>query len=92
MLEEWSRRYGFAALCLALLSLIFFAENGLLDLIRMKRQIRNMQATTRTLMEENARLKGEIELLKTDDKYLEEMARKRFGFIREGEKVYRVEP
>lgn len=58
----------------------------------MKRQIRNVEATAKSLSEENIRLKGEIELLKTDDKYLEEMARKRFGFIREGEKVYRTEP
>ncbi len=92
MLEEWSRRYGILALSLAFLFVILFSENGLLDLFRMKRQIRNIEATAKSLMDENARLKGEIELLKTDDKYLEEMARKRFGFIREGEKVYRIEP
>lgn len=92
MLEEWSKRYGILALSLAFLFVIFFSENGLLDLIRMKRQIRNIEATAKNLFDENARLKGEIELLKTDDKYLEEMARKRFGFIREGEKVYRIEP
>lgn len=92
MFEEWSRRYGILALCLAFLFVILFSENGLLDWIRMKRQIRNVEATAKSLSEENIRLKGEIELLKTDDKYLEEMARKRFGFIREGEKVYRTEP
>lgn len=91
MFEEWSKRYGILALSLAFLFVIFFSENGLFDLIRMKRQIRNIEATSKSLEEENARLKGEIELLKTDDKYLEEMARKRFGFIREGEKVYRIE-
>lgn len=92
MLEELSRRYGVLALGLAFLFVIFFSENGLLDLIRMKRQTRNIEAATKSLLDENARLKGEIELLKTDDKYLEEVARKRFGFIREGEKVYRIEP
>jgi cell division protein FtsB len=92
MLEEWSRRYGILALSLAFIFVILFSENGLLDLIRMKRQIRNIEVTSKSLLEENARLKGEIELLKTDDKYLEDMARKRFGFIREGEKVYRIEP
>ncbi len=91
MFEEWSRRYGILALSLAFLFVIFFSENGLLDLIRMKRQIRNVEATAKSLEEENIRLRREVELLKTDDKYLEEMARKRFGFIREGEKVYRIE-
>jgi cell division protein FtsB len=91
MFEEWSRRYGILALSLAFLFVIVFSQNGLLDLLRMKRQIRNIEATAKSLEQENTRLKGEIELLKTDDKYLEEMARKRFGFIREGEKVYRIE-
>lgn len=91
MFEEWSRRYGILALSLAFIFVILFSENGLLDLIRMKRQVRNIEAVSKSLAEENARLKREIEKLKTDDKYLEEMARKRFGFIREGEKVYRTE-
>ena len=91
MFEEWSRRYGILVLSLAFIFVILFSENGLLDLIRMKRQVRNIEAASKSLAEENIRLKGEIERLKTDDKYLEEMARKRFGFIREGEKVYRTE-
>jgi cell division protein FtsB len=91
MFEEWSRRYGILALILAFIFVILFSENGLLDLIRMERQIRSIEGTSKSLTEENIRLKGEIEQLKTDDKYLEEMARKRFGFIREGEKVYRTE-
>ena len=91
MFEEWSRRYGILVLSLAFIFVILFSENGLLDLIRMKRQVRNIEAASKSLAEENTRLKGEIERLKTDDKYLEEMARKRFGFIREGEKVYRTE-
>ena len=36
-------------------------------------------------------LKGEIERVQKDDRYLEDVARKKFGFIREGEKVYRIE-
>jgi cell division protein FtsB len=35
-------------------------------------------------------LKGEIDRLQHDDRYLEDVARKN-GFIREGEKVYRIE-
>jgi len=39
---------------------------------------------------ENLRLRNEIERLKTDDRYLEEVAR-RHGFLKEGEKLYRTE-
>jgi cell division protein FtsB len=91
MFEEWLRRYGILVLSLAFIFVILFSENGLLDLIRMKRQVRNIEAASKSLAEENTWLRGEIQRLKTDDKYLEEMARKRFGFIREGEKVYRTE-
>jgi cell division protein FtsB len=50
-----------------------------------------MDVSLKGLQDENIALKGEIERLRTDDRYLEEVARQKFGFIREGEKVYRIE-
>ncbi len=62
-----------------------------MDYIKLKRQMIVMDTSIRKLQDENVVLKGEIERLQKDDRYLEDMARKRFGFIREGEKVYRFE-
>jgi cell division protein FtsB len=32
-----------------------------------------------------------LEKLQKDDQYLEEIARKKYGLVREGERVYRIE-
>jgi cell division protein FtsB len=90
MLEDLARKYGFLVLLLALVSIILFSGNGVLDYIRLKRQIGVIDNSIKRLEEENIVLKGKIDRVQKDDRYLEEMARK-FGFIREGEKVYRIE-
>ena len=91
MFEDLMRRYGFVALLLSLVFLVVFSENGLVDYVKLKGQIKAIDASITQLQKENVTLKGEIERLARDDKYLEEVARKRYGFIREGEKVYRIE-
>ncbi len=91
MFEDMARRYGFLALLFALSFVVFFAENGILDYVKLKRQITMKDVSIGKLQQENATLKGEIERMQNDDRYLEDVARKRFGFIREGEKVYRIE-
>jgi cell division protein FtsB len=40
---------------------------------------------------ENALMAQELERLQKDDQYLEEMVRVKYGLVRDGEKVYRVE-
>lgn len=44
------------------------------------------------LEKRNVRLEREKHLLETDPVYLEKVARKKMGLIREGEKVYRMVP
>lgn len=91
MLEDMAKRYGVIGLLLAMVFVMFFCENGILDYITLKRQMTVMDTSIKKLQDENVVLKGEIERLQKDDRYLEDIARKRFGFIREGEKVYRIE-
>ena len=91
MLEDAARKYGLLALLIALLFVICFSENGVIDYIKLKQRIGAVDASINTLQSENIVLKGQIERLQHDDRYLEDVARKKFGFIREGEKVYRIE-
>ena len=91
MFEDLMRRYGFVALLLSLVFLVVFSENGLVDYVKLKGQVKAIDVSIARLQKENLTFKGEIERLTRDDKYLEELARKRYGFIREGEKVYRIE-
>ena len=79
------------ALLIALLLIICLSENGLIDYLKLKQRIGAVDASIKTLQNENVALKNEIDRLQHDDRYLEDVARKKFGFIREGEKVYRIE-
>jgi cell division protein FtsB len=91
MLEEIARRYGLVALLVALLLVVLFSENGILDHFKLKRQMDAIDMSTAKLQNENIALKSEIDRLQKDDRYLEDVARKKFGFIKQGEKVYRIE-
>jgi len=67
------------------------SQNGVIDYLRLKQRIGAVDASIKKLRSENIVLKGEIDRLQHDDRYLEDIAREKFGFIREGEKVYRIE-
>jgi cell division protein FtsB len=91
MLENGARKFGLLAVLVALLFVICFSANGLLEYVKLKKNIYAVDASIKALGSENVALKGQIYRLQHDDRYLEEMARQKFGFIREGEKVYRIE-
>ncbi len=76
---------------LTFLFIVLFSEHGLLDYIKLKRQITTTNRSIAKLENENLLLKVQVDRLQKDDRYLEELARQKYGFIREGEKVYRIE-
>jgi cell division protein FtsB len=91
MFEILTRKYAILVTILAFLFIILFSEHGLLDYIKMKRQISAINQSIGKLERENVQLKAQVDRLQKDDQYLEELARQKYGFIREGEKVYRIE-
>jgi len=91
MLEDMARRYGLVVFLFALAFVVIFSQNGVLQYVKLRQQIDIVDRSIRKLEAENAVLKGQIDRLQHDDQYLEDVAREKFGFIREGEKVYRVE-
>jgi cell division protein FtsB len=86
-----ARKYGLLALLLALVFVIFFSENGIFDYVKLRQQIDIVDRSIKQLEDENVVLKGKIDRIRTDDRYLEDVAREKYGFIRDGEKVYRIE-
>ena len=80
-----------AAFLFALGFVVIFSQNGVLQYVKLRQQIDTVDRSIRKLEAENAVLKGQIDRLQNDDQYLEDVAREKYGFIREGEKVYRVE-
>ncbi len=68
--------------------LTVFGTNGLLDLRRLKQKQADVLTNIRVIKEENAQLYKKISRLKTDNKYIEELARKEFGMVKAGEIVF----
>ena len=91
MFETLTRKYAILVTILTFLFISLFSEHGLLDYIKLKRQISAINQSIAKLESENLLLKVQVDRLQKDDRYLEELARQKFGFIREGEKVYRIE-
>ncbi|MCX5812802.1 MAG: septum formation initiator family protein [Proteobacteria bacterium] len=91
MLEETIKKYGMAILMLALIFSLFFADGGILAYIKTKMDIKKVNVEIQKLEKENTVLMSEMERLQKDDKYLEDVVRTKYGFLREGERLYMVE-
>jgi cell division protein FtsB len=91
MTENPVKRYGFIILIAALFFQIAFSEGGIYNYIRTKNKMNTITASILQAEKENALMAQELERLQKDDQYLEEMVRVKYGLVRDGEKVYRVE-
>ncbi len=74
-----------------LILVIFFAGDvGLYKLWTAQKQMKTLEAKIAGLEKENAQLGAEIELLKGDSFTIEKIAREKYGYLRPGDKVYRI--
>lgn len=78
-------------LSLLLLSVawLWFGESGFVRLYRSEAERQACVDRIRRLAEENQVLLNEVQLLRTDMKYLESVARRELNLIRENEVIYR---
>ncbi len=91
MLADAAKKYGLIAVALVVLFIVCLSENGVVEYLKLKSRVQAVDTSIKRLSAENVDLQREIDRLHKDDRYLEEVARLKFGFIREGEKVYRIE-
>lgn len=82
----------FVAIISMFLMLLFivFGENGLTDLFRLKTKRARMVKQTGELTQKNLSLYREIERLKNDPGYVENLARKELGVIGKDEVIIKV--
>jgi cell division protein FtsB len=78
-------------MCLMLLFIVI-GENGLSDLYRLKKQKENLSQKNDELKKENISYYREIERLKHDPRYVEDVARKELGVIGKDEVIIKVKP
>lgn len=88
--SRWSPRLPFlVAGAVAVLIVLFslFREMGVVGTWKLYRTHRQILTENIKLREENQRLQQEVDKLKTNPSYIEEIARKELGLVREKENV-----
>ena len=68
-----------------------FGERGFIHLYRMDKERQEYQEKIRQLEEENNKLLEEIDRLHNDKEYIESIARKELGLVKEDEIIYRFD-
>ncbi|MCL6567104.1 MAG: septum formation initiator family protein [Acidobacteriia bacterium] len=94
-LREQLRRRGRSVLAAGVFLLLvhdLFGEHGLLALRRSQKEATRLEQEIAALNEENQRLAGEIEALKSDPATIERIARDEMGLAKPGEFVFTLPP
>jgi len=78
----------FIALILAIALLAVFGDRGLTDVLKLKGERDEILKTNKALTEENTILQKKIALLKTDKRYIGQIARDELGMIGRNEVIY----
>lgn len=71
-----------------LLWFLFAPERGVLALFNKRSQLHDLQQKNKLEQAENARLQEQIDRLKKDPAYLEDIARREYGLLKEHEYIY----
>lgn len=77
---------------LLLLAIFFTPGKGLFFLRKQKIQVAALNAENQALVEKNNALRDEIKRVKTDESYLEEVARGQHGLLKKDEIVFDFSP
>jgi cell division protein FtsL len=69
----------------------FFGDKGVLHLLRLQKELTKIKEANMKMEEENRKLKEEVRRLQYDKRYIEEIARKELGMVKEGEIIYQFD-
>ena len=76
---------------LILIGTVFFLSDvGLWNLWKAQKQIKTVAGQIGELEQKNIAMQNEIDRLKTDPFAIEKVARERYGYLRPGDRVYRI--
>jgi cell division protein FtsB len=86
------KRKGFAILLIGLILLLWylalFGEKGLIKIVRLREERDRIIADVNRMQADNKRLQEEIRRLREDPRYLESLARRDLGLIKENEILF----
>jgi len=69
----------------------FFGDKGIVHLLRLQKEWGRIKETNVEMEEENRKLREEVKRLQHEKRYIEEIARKELGMVKEGEVIYQFE-
>ena len=76
---------------LGLITMVFvLSDVGLLNLWKAQKRIENLRGQIDDLEEKNIAMQDEINMLKNDPFTIEKAARERYGYLKPGDRVYRI--
>lgn len=84
-------RYVITAVVLSLIiifSIIYYSPYGAKNYFEIQSELNKISSEVDGLKEQNKQLKTEIANLKSDNEYVEEVARKQFGLLKKNEMVF----
>lgn len=80
----------FLVVCLTL-SWIIFSPDGARRYYKLSQEVKIVKQENQRLQEENKNIRKELDRLKNDPAYREEVARKKFGLIKKNEIIFDLE-
>jgi len=83
---------GLIVAVLLLLGLFFAPGRGLYHYLKLQREIASLTEENRQLESKNIELSEDIKRLRSDEAYIEEVARKKHGFLKKNETVFEFPP
>jgi len=69
----------------------FFGDKGIIHLLRLQKEWVRIKETNVKVEEENRKLREEVKRLQYEKRYIEEIARKELGMVKEGEVIYQFD-
>jgi cell division protein FtsL len=69
----------------------FFGDKGILHLLRLQKELDRVKEVNAKIEDENRKLKEEVRCLQDEKRYIEEIARKELGLVKEGEIIYQFD-
>lgn len=75
-----------------MLALALFGEKGVLRAYKLSQEKHSLEAKIQSLQKNNEALREEINLLRSDLEYIEDVARRDLGMVKDDELVYQFSP
>jgi cell division protein FtsB/cell division protein DivIC len=69
----------------------FVGDKGIIHLLHLQKELVRVKDANVKIEEENRKLREEVKRLQYEKRYIEEIARKELGMVKEGEVIYQFE-